>query len=126
MELSDDTQKNQELLSDAQSVSLASTPHVSEQELPTPRGGEFRNTLEDSTEVWLNADSRLTYPETFDGSQRRVTLEGEAYFKVAKDATKPFVVVSGSQEVRVYGTEFNVCAYSDEKDIRTTLVEGSI
>lgn len=126
LELTDDTQKNQELLSDAQSPSLDSTPHVSEQVLTTPRGGEFRITLEDSTEVWLNADSRLTYPETFDDNQRRVTLEGEAYFKVAKDATKPFVVVSGSQEVRVYGTEFNVCAYSDEKDIRTTLVEGSI
>jgi ferric-dicitrate binding protein FerR (iron transport regulator) len=82
--------------------------------------------LEDSTEVWLNAASRLTYPESFDGQERRVSLEGEAYFKVAKDATKPFIVLSGSQEVRVYGTEFNVCAYSDEKDIRTTLVEGSI
>ena len=126
LELTDDTQKNQKLLSDSQLASLASTPHVSDQVLTTPRGAEFRITLEDSTEVWLNADSRLSYPETFDGQQRRVTLEGEAYFKVVKDAAKPFVVVSGSQEVRVYGTEFNVCAYSDEKDIRTTLVEGSI
>lgn len=126
LELTDNIQQNQKILSDVLSVPISTSPCVAEQVLTTPRGGEFRITLEDSTEVWLNADSRLTYPETFDGKQRRVSLEGEAYFKVAKDATKPFVVVSGSQEVRVYGTEFNVCAYSDEKDIRTTLVEGSI
>lgn len=126
LELTDNIQQNQKKLSDVLSVPISTSPRVAEQVLTTPRGGEFRITLEDSTEVWLNADSRLTYPETFDGKQRRVSLEGEAYFKVAKDATKPFIVVSGSQEVRVYGTEFNVCAYSDEKDIRTTLVEGSI
>lgn len=126
VELTDNIQKNQKMLSDVLSVPISTSPRVAEQVLTTPRGGEFRITLEDSTEVWLNAASRLTYPESFDGQERRVSLEGEAYFKVAKDATKPFIVVSSSQEVRVYGTEFNVCAYSDEKDIRTTLVEGSI
>ncbi len=125
VELTADAKKNKTLLSDAQST-YSQTRHVAEQVLTTPRGGEFRITLEDGTEVWLNAASRLSYPETFDEQQRRVTLEGEAYFKVAKDVAKPFIVISGSQEVRVYGTEFNVCAYSDEKDIRTTLVEGSI
>ena len=94
--------------------------------LTTPRGGEFRVVLEDGTEVWLNAASRLTYPEVFNGNQRCVTLEGEAYFKVAKNPEKPFIVTSGGQEVRVYGTEFNIHAYSDETDIYTTLVEGSI
>lgn len=94
--------------------------------LKTPRGGEFKVTLEDGTEVWLNADSRLRYPETFDGGERRVEVSGEAYFKVAKNAEKPFYVVSGGQEVRVYGTEFNVHAYDDEPTIFTTLVEGSI
>lgn len=126
LELSDNIQKNQKLIADTKSASIVATPRIAEQVLTTPRGGEFRITLEDGTEVWLNAASRLSYPETFDGQQRRVTLEGEAFFKVAKDSIKPFVVVSGNQEVRVYGTEFNVCAYSDEKDIRTTLVEGSI
>jgi len=97
-----------------------------QQVLTTPRGGEFRIVLEDGSEVWLNAQSRLIYPETFDREERRVELEGEAYFKVKKDAAKPFIVVSGQQQVRVYGTEFNVTAYSDEGIIYTTLVEGSI
>ena len=94
--------------------------------LTTPRGGEFRIVLEDGTEVWLNAASRLVYPEVFDGQERRVELEGEAYFKVAKNAVKPFIVSSGGQEVHVSGTEFNVHAYSDEPAIYTTLVNGSI
>ena len=94
--------------------------------LTTPRGGEFRVVLEDGTEVWLNAASRLSYPEVFDGPERRVELEGEAYFRVAKNAEQPFIVVSGGQEVRVLGTEFNIHAYSDEPDICTTLIEGSI
>lgn len=95
-------------------------------QLATPRGGEFRVVLEDGTEVWLNADSRLRYPEVFDGPERRVEVEGEAYFKVAKNPEHPFIVSSGGQEVRVYGTEFNVHAYPDETTIYTTLVEGSI
>lgn len=99
---------------------------VAFQDISTPRGGEFKVTLEDGTEVWLNAASRLRYPETFDGDERRVELEGEAYFKVAKDAAKPFYVVSGGQEVRVYGTEFNIHAYGDEPMVYTTLISGSI
>ncbi|MBR5350233.1 MAG: FecR domain-containing protein [Prevotella sp.] len=94
--------------------------------LTTPRGGEFKVVLEDGTEVWLNADSRLRYPEIFEGNERRVEVTGEAYFKVAKNVEKPFYVVSGGQEVRVYGTQFNVHAYDDEATIFTTLVEGSI
>ena len=94
--------------------------------LATPRGGEFKVTLEDGTEVWLNADTRLRYPENFEGAERRVELEGEAYFKVAKNEDKPFYVVSGGQEVRVYGTEFNINGYAEDTAIRTTLVEGSI
>ena len=94
--------------------------------LATPRGGEFKITLEDGTEVWLNAQSSLRYPETFEGDERRVEVTGEAYFKVAKNTEKPFYVVSGGQEVRVYGTEFNVHAYNDEAIIYTTLVEGRI
>jgi transmembrane sensor len=94
--------------------------------LETPRGGEFKVTLEDGTEVWLNAETKLRYPENFDGDERRVEVSGEAYFKVAHDSQKPFYVISGGQEVRVYGTEFNVHAYPDETNIFTTLVKGSI
>lgn len=94
--------------------------------LQTPRGGEFKVTLEDGTEVWLNAETTLCYPENFDGDARRVEVSGEAYFKVAHDSEKPFYVTSGKQEIRVYGTEFNIHAYPDETDIFTTLVTGSI
>lgn len=94
--------------------------------LTTPRGGEFKVELEDGTQVWLNADSRLVYPESFAKNERRVEVSGEAYFEVAYDSIRPFYVVSGGQEIRVYGTEFNVCAYSEEPAIYTTLVKGSI
>lgn len=104
----------------------ATEPEEAPRVLATPRGGEFCVVLEDGSEVWLNADTRLTYPEAFHGQERRVELSGEAYFKVANDPDRPFYVVSGGQEVRVYGTEFNIHAYQDEPLIQTTLVEGSI
>lgn len=81
-------------------------------------------TLPDSTRVWLNSDSYLRYPSRF-GKERRVTLSGEGYFSVAKDAEHKFVVEAYSAEVEVCGTEFNVEAYSDD-DIRTTLVSGRV
>ena len=110
----------------AQAQKSADGEQTAPNTLSTPRGGEFKITLEDGTEVWLNAETTLRYPETFDGAERRVEVSGEAYFKVAKNAEKPFYVVSGGQEVRVLGTEFNVHAYNDEPAIFTTLVEGSI
>lgn len=94
--------------------------------MQTPRGGEFKVMLEDGTEVWLNADTRLRYPEKFSDSERRVEVDGEAYFKVAPDSERPFYVVSGTQEIKVYGTEFNVTSYGDEPAVYTTLVKGSI
>ena len=94
--------------------------------LDVPRGGEFRIVLEDSTEVWLNAESRLTYPESFSGSERRVAVTGEAYFKVARDEARPFYVETDGQLVRVYGTEFNIRSYAEDRDVYTTLVSGSI
>lgn len=94
--------------------------------LEVPRGGEYDLVLEDGTRVWLNADSRLKYPVVFPGSERRVMLEGEAYFEVARDTNRPFLVETGVQSLRVLGTAFNVCAYPDEPDIYTTLVHGSV
>lgn len=81
-------------------------------------------TLPDSTRVWLNSDSYLRYPSRF-GKERRVTLSGEGYFSVAKDASRRFIVEAHSAEIEVCGTEFNVEAYSDD-DIRTTLVSGRV
>ncbi len=94
--------------------------------LTTPRGSEFMIMLEDSTKVWLNAESQLIYPETFGGNERRVEIKGEAYFQVAKDKTRPFYVKSPGSVIRVYGTEFNINAYSEEKEVYTTLVSGRI
>lgn len=94
--------------------------------LSTPRGGEFCITLEDGTQVFLNAESQLIYPSSFEDNERRVAVLGEAYFKVAKDKTKPFYVETGGQEVRVYGTEFNIKNYPEDVNVETTLVEGSI
>lgn len=94
--------------------------------LTTPRGGEFKITLEDGTEVWLNAQSQLCYPETFDSSERRVSLDGEAYFKVAENTEKPFIVESAGQMIRVTGTEFNINSYREDTNVYTTLVSGGI
>lgn len=94
--------------------------------LTTPRGGEFKVTLEDGTEVWLNAQSQLRYPDTFEGNERKVQLEGEAYFKVAKNTEKPFIVECAGQIVRVTGTEFNINSYNEDPNVYTTLVSGGI
>ena len=75
----------------------------------TPRGGEFRITLGDGTQVWLNAESELSYPVVFAGGRREVELRGEAYFEVARDAARPFIVKTAAMDVRVLGTSFNVC-----------------
>ncbi|PXX97908.1 hypothetical protein DF185_16345 [Marinifilum breve] len=93
--------------------------------LKTARGNEFSMQLADGTRVWLNADSELRYPVQFTGKNRKVYLKGEAYFDVVHDKDKAFIVNSYDQEVKVYGTEFCVNAYSQE-EIKTVLVEGSV
>ena len=94
--------------------------------LDVGRGKEFKIVLEDSTEVWLNSESQLHYPKAFGQDERRVAIVGEAYFKVRKDADRPFYVESNGQVVRVYGTTFNIKAYPDENITYTTLENGSI
>ena len=95
-------------------------------QIDVPRGGEFVVTLEDSTRVWLNSESRLIYPARFASDSRRVELEGEAYFEVSKNPDVPFMVESGGQRVKVYGTEFNIRAYPEDAMVYTTLSSGSI
>lgn len=92
----------------------------------TPRGGTYQVTLPDGTHVWLNADSKIVFPSKFSGKNRAILLEGEAYFEVAKDKAHPFIVNSGQQKTEVLGTHFNINSYTDEKQIRTTLLEGSV
>lgn len=92
----------------------------------TPRGGQYQLTLPDGSRVWLNAASSLRFPAAFGGGERRVTLTGEAYFEVAKDAAHPFRVAARGAEVTVLGTHFNVNAYADEPALAATLLEGAV
>ena len=95
-------------------------------EIVTPRGGTYQVVLADGTRVWLNADSKLRFPQRFAKSRREVTLVGEAYFEVAKSKNHPFIVRTAGQEIVVLGTSFNVAAYKGELSEQTTLVEGEI
>ncbi|MUP37372.1 FecR family protein [Labilibaculum euxinus] len=91
-----------------------------------PKGGEYKLTLADGTKIWLNSNSKLRYPSQFGTGVRKVQLEGEAFFQVAKDKEHPFVVDVTTAEVKVLGTSFNVNAYNDQDEIFTTLVEGKV
>lgn len=92
-----------------------------------PRGGKYDVVLPDGTKVWLNSSSSLTFPITFTGIERKVTLIGEAYFEVAKNKRMPFKInVNDKQVVEVLGTHFNISAYADENNITTTLLEGAV
>lgn len=93
--------------------------------LIVPRGGEYFITLSDGTKVWLGADSRFEYPMAFGSGERRVRLQGEAYFEVAKDSLRPFVVNSGDYRMQVYGTEFNLNTYNVDR-VQLVLVTGSV
>lgn len=95
--------------------------------ISTARGRQFKLTLPDGSQVWLNAASSLRYPTAFTGNERNVEITGEAYFEVAKNEQMPFKVkANGRMEVQVLGTHFNVNAYEDEEAVRTTLLEGSV
>ena len=103
------------------------SPSMSFNKIETPRGGQYKVLLPDGTAVWLNAASSLKYPASFGQlKERRVMLFGEAYFEVAHNKQKPFVVEAGGQEIKVLGTHFNVNAYADEPQKRTTLLQGSV
>lgn len=94
--------------------------------ISTPAGAQYQVMLSDGTAVWLNAGSSITYPASFTGMVRTVDITGEAYFEVAKNPAKPFIVSTGNMSVKVLGTHFNVNAYNDEHTINTTLLEGSV
>ena len=101
--------------------------------ISTPNGGQYRLTLADGSQVWLNAASSIRFPASFSGRERRVEITGEAYFEVAKNPTKSFKVFISSPsgkpdgaEIQVLGTHFNVMAYKDEPTLETTLLEGSV
>lgn len=94
----------------------------------TPRGGSYPLTLSDGSRLWLNAASSVTFPAEFTGNERKVSITGEVYFEIAKNASKPFRVEVKDKDmvVEVLGTHFNINSYSDEPSIKTTLLEGKV
>lgn len=95
------------------------------QEFYTPAGQRAELVLPDGSKVWLNADSRLTYPSVF-SKERRVTLTGEAFFRVAKNAEMPFIVSAQNLDIKALGTQFNVRSYPETKKTEVYLKEGSV
>lgn len=93
--------------------------------LETPKGGQYQLTLPDGSKVWLNAASSLRFSNRFNQVERLVELNGEAYFEIAK-SSRPFKVRANGTEVAVLGTHFNVSAYKDDAETKTTLLEGAV
>lgn len=94
--------------------------------MTTPKGRQYNLVLADGSKVWLNASSSITFPTNFSGNDRTVSITGEAYFEIAHNEKKPFIVQKGEVAVQVYGTHFNMNAYDDESAIHVTLLEGSV
>lgn len=99
---------------------------VAMQTITVPAGQRVNIMLPDGSNVWLNARTTIQYPFVFKGEKREVKLDGEAYFDVAQDKEKPFVVQTEKAVVEVYGTQFDVEAYSDRDEFETTLMSGIV
>lgn len=96
-------------------------------EINIPRGGEYQVVLSDGTRVWLNSETQLKFPVAFVANDRVVELTGEAYFEVAHDSKRPFIVKTlESAAIKVYGTSFNINAYADNDNVAVTLSEGRV
>ena len=110
-------------------ITYRSTPQIQElayNELIVPTAGECYITLEDHTKVWINAESKIKYPVQFTAGERKVYLEGEAYFEVAHNKEIPFYVQTENIKVQVTGTKFDVCSYKGSNSFIARLIEGSI
>ncbi len=86
----------------------------------------IQDSLPDGTVVSVNANSKLTYPDKFKGTKREVVLEGEAYFDVAHDKTRPFIIQTGDAHIKVLGTSFNVNAYKENNEVEVFVKEGKV
>jgi len=91
-----------------------------------PAGQRAKITLEDGTKVWLNANTTLTFPNRFSADLREVKLDGEAFFEVVSSRTRPFFVNTKKYCVKVWGTKFDLSAYSKSENFETSLIEGSV
>lgn len=96
------------------------------QTITVPAGQRVNIMLPDGSNVWLNARTTIRYPFSFREEKREVRLDGQAYFDVVKDEKKPFIVQTDKATVEVFGTQFDVEAYSDREEFETTLMSGSV
>lgn len=94
--------------------------------LSTPRGGQYRVTLSDGTQVWLNAASSIRYPTAFTGKERVVEITGEAYFEVSPNENMPFTVKANGTDIHVLGTAFDIMSYENEAEQDITLTGGAV
>ncbi len=120
------TTKNGEVSYIGTRQSLLHLEQAQSLEIIVPARSQYQVVLADGTKVWLNAGSSFKYPSLFNEDIRKVELSGEAYFEVAKNIDKPFLVISKGQQIKVTGTTFNVSAYPEENMTRTTLIEGEV
>lgn len=95
-------------------------------EISAPKGKKVVVLMTDGSRVWLNGGSKLIYPEKFSRKRRSVSLEGEGYFEIQREPSKPFQVTAGEMAIEVLGTSFNVSAYPEDSVVTTVLDEGSI
>jgi ferric-dicitrate binding protein FerR (iron transport regulator) len=100
----------------------AETTHT----LYVPAGQRVKITLQDGTDVWLNAKTTLSYPTVFDDAERRVRVEGEAFFDIAPDTERPFIVSAHNVDMKALGTKFNIYSYPNEPFVRASLTEGKL
>jgi len=96
------------------------------QTLRIPAGQRAEITLGDGTKVWLNAKTTLTFPDQFSEDVRQVRLDGEGFFDVSPDKSRPFIVSTAKHQVKVWGTKFNLMAYSNSEGFETSLLEGAV
>ncbi|MBN8859738.1 MAG: FecR family protein [Sphingobacteriales bacterium] len=94
--------------------------------IATQRGSRTTVQLSDGTKVWLNADSKIYYDEAFKSNVREVQLEGEAFFDVKKDSSRPFIIHTSVIDIKVLGTRFNVKSYKNENETETALISGRV
>lgn len=95
-------------------------------EYKVPAGENHRMVLPDSSEIYLNAGSRITYPSRFDGNERKVFIDGEVYANITSDPEHPFIISSGDTRLKVYGTTFNYKTYSESECVEVLLLKGSV
>jgi transmembrane sensor len=105
---------------------MVKTGNVYYNTIQTPRGGQHHVTLEDGTDVWLNAASSIRFPTTFAQAERKVEITGEVYFEVAHQSSRPFIVSARGMKVEVLGTHFTVNTYENENALKATLLQGKI